>query len=447
VFSSHETESAYTYSIIADRTTDGLADKVYELLGQDNPDARRNAMARMLYNKTQLSVRSYNTSHSARKRARPDTDAFDPTGKPLQKWERDVVADAPGTHMRELRATVLAAAAGMCPPPEEPEMLCIHTDQNEVFEVLIRPQAHRTTKLWAHNGAATTANPSLEDVKSNTENTQWIVWVSITGERFAFKSTSDRGDRDGVTYRAAEMLMPRFGPGIAHRYISEDGDDFVLIAAPAADELWYWQGDDPGGTTPGAGPVEYYEFDRATRWTDGRRTIVRSLPVFATINADEVRFIYTRIDGTTTTAVDWKHIHSGSGASSKLYTRCDGEIGPSCRNTRAQILSATPFQDLGCESPFFRDAVFDEFRAIAQEQCNCPLTDDFFEMACFRLSASDNPTAHPVCGGTVVQLSDNAAKWCVAGGSAIAEDAVSATVTAVLKMRDDAKEAARNAAA
>lgn len=428
--------AAKLFRVHADATTQGLDARVANLVGAGDPAIKRAMLARVMYEKSQLNVRGHNTTHNARKRGAAHLE-FDPSGGVTKPWERDVTADAPGVHIRELESIVKAAAAGLCPVASMPDELhIIMTDSSTAATVIARPPVAGCAFLWSTLGVVE-QSPSLDQYidRTSVDNEDidaWVVYIDFRGSRHA---VSRKRRYTAVT---AELGRPEFEFAKGYRYVYTPGDavaeaeavdPFVLVTAAPAEVLWRWGGPDGGGSGPDNGEASIYT-RVGSRWENTATgcTLSMACPVFATINREVVPLPVTESNGIAiiNQPVDANHLFPGLGVSADLFQKCDGSVGPDCGHTRGRLLSATPFQDAGCADPAFRDHVLRQFKTHAHGG----VMDELFFEECYHLTQSSNPSA-VACAANVIQLSDGVTRWCVGGGGVVAEDAISATVAAI----------------
>ena len=418
-------DAAKLFRVHADAATQGLEARVADMVGAGDPAIKRAMLARVMYDKSQLSVRGHNTTHNARKRGAAHLE-FDPSGGVTKPWERDVSADAPGVHIRELESIVKAAAAGLCPTASVADELHILIADDKTATVIARPPVATCALLWSTLGVVK-QSPTLVDYCDQTQGGDvdaWVVYIDLNGRRHA---VSRMGTYTAVT---AELGRPEFEFAKGYRYVhagnaGAHAEPFVLVTPAPAKVLWRWGGANGGAAGPDNSEATIYS-RIGDRWENTAigSTLTMVRPVFATINSEVVTFAVTESirSGFLHQPVDVRHLFAGMGASADLFHKCNGSAGPDCGHTRGRLLSATPFQDTGCGDPAFRDHLLRCFR----ERATGGLDESFFDK-CYQLTQSNNPSA-VACAADVIQLSDGVSRWCVGGGGVVAEDAISATV-------------------
>lgn len=124
----------------AEATWPGGRVKLSNLLGPNDEFAERSRFTRQMMSKATVPLRVHTTTTGAAKRKSMD-DSVGPYGGAAKQWELDAENVSLDEHLREMRAVVDAAAAGLMPAPKSlPEVFAVVHDDRSV-EVLRRVAA------------------------------------------------------------------------------------------------------------------------------------------------------------------------------------------------------------------------------------------------------------------------------------------------------------------
>lgn len=395
--------------------------KLSDLLGK-SPAISEAELARRQIQKATVSVKVHTTQAGARKRKMMDDYDDDPYGGSAKPWQMDIADRSNKEHMRELRTTVRAIAAG----------LCAETMSNKVpSHVMVTGAGAGADGIVCLTRVAHKlewTGPAPPAVGHGAAAPPPIPVLKWTGENWMYTDDTSTS----YTCRVARHVWePHTAPPIQGALFADAAGNEVFVAPEPSRTLWYHNG------TQWRVLSRQLLDDDDTVWQGvGEETVTVHWPQPVAVSSDThfvpLTYRKTLTDNAVVCPTNAHPTHGymwGQAASSRMNGNLADERETHARFGRNALTSAFPFQEttLTAGDSAWCNDVWNAFKRLMGG------TDDLERTylapdgnKCYHLvqSAQDK---HDV-KSPVIQMSNPVDQWCIGQTATPAGDALMATI-------------------